>query len=154
MAAPIVVLLGALIAIPVGIVAIVYVVIPLLKGIGWVIRQIFRFVFGEIGDALRVVGALITQVVLFPLIILNVLIGRWSAAGHFGRALKSEFKTVLACVYRMGIGHPARLLCLTPLTDGLERRLPEVIAAAPTADRPNPKTTGQFEGYTIIGSLP
>src|SRR5882762_4347788 len=130
MAAPLIVLLGALILIPVGIVAVLYLVVPFFKAIGWIVRQAFRFVGGEIGDALRLVGAVITQIFLFPLIIINVLIGRWSASGHFGRALKSEFKTTLACIYRMGIGHPARLLCLTALTDGLEHRLPQVMAAA------------------------
>src|SRR5205814_10294382 len=147
-------LLGALLVIPVGIVAVLYIIVPIFKGIGWLVRQAFRFVIGEIGDSLRIVGALITQVVLFPLIILNVLIGRWSASAHFGRALGAEIKTLAACVYRMVIGHPARLLCLTALTDGLEKRLPQVMAAAPTADVPNPRTVGQFEGYTIIGSLP
>src|SRR5215471_4087007 len=154
MPAPIILLLGALIVIPVGIVAVLYLLVPLFKGIGWLVRQVFRFVFGEIGDALRIVGSVITQLVLFPLIIVNILIGRWSAAGHFGRALKAEFRTGAACLYRMAVGHPARLLCLTALTDGLEHRLPEVMAAAPTSDRPRSKTSGQFEGYTIVGSLP
>lgn len=148
------IVLGALILIPLGIVAVLYLIVPLFKALGWIVRQVFRFVIGEVGDCLRIVGSLITQLVLFPLVIVNVLIGRWSAAGHYGRALKSEFRATLGCVYRIAIGHPARLFCLTALTDGLEHRIPEVIAAAPTADRPNPRTTGQFEGYRIIGSLP
>ena len=154
MAPPLIALVGALILIPLGIIAVLYLLVPLFKAIGWLVRQVFRFTAGEIGDALRFIGALVTQVFLFPLIIINVLIGRWSASGHFGRALKSEFKTSMACLYRMAIGHPARLLCLTALTDGLENRLPEVMAAAPTSDRPRSKTSGQFDGYTIVGSLP
>ncbi len=154
MAPPVFILLAAVIAIPVGIVAVLYLIVPFFKAIGWVVRQAFRFIGGEIGDGLRIIGALITQLFLFPLIIINVLIGRWSASAHYGRALKAEFKTTFACLYRMGIGHPARLLCLTALTDGLEKRLPEVMAAAPTSDKPSGKTTGQFEGYTIVGSLP
>ena len=111
--------LGAFILIPLGIVALLYLIIPVFKGIFWLVRQAFRFVIGEVGDALRIVGAIITQVVLLPLVVVNVLIGRWSAAGHFGRAFKSEAKTTLACLYRIGIGHPARLLCVTALTDGI-----------------------------------
>ena len=151
---PIIILLGALVVIPLGIVAVLYLIVPFFKAIGWVVRQVFRFIGGELGDAMRIVGALITQVFLIPLVIINVLIGRWSAAAHYGRAVKAEFKTCGACLYRIAIGHPARMLCLTALTDGLEKRLPEVVAAAPTADRPHAKTTGQFEGYTIVGSLP
>lgn len=150
----IVVALAALLVIPILVIGVLYVLVPIFKGIGWVIRQAFRFIVGEVGDGMRIVGAAITQVVLFPLIIINVLIGRWSASAHFGRAFHSEIKTVLACLYRMVIGHPARLLCLTALTDGLEKRLPEVMAAAPTADTPNRKTVGLFDGYRIVGSLP
>lgn len=149
-----IVLLAALIVIPVGVVAVLYVIVPIFKGIGWLFRQLGRFVFGELGDGMRIVGALLTQMVFLPLIIVNIVIGRWSAAGHYGRAFHSEMKTMGLCVYRMVIGHPARLLCLTALTDGIEKRLPEVVAAAPTSDKPNPKTTGLFEGYKIVGSLP
>lgn len=147
-------IIGSLLAVCVAVILVMMVVVPLFKGIGWCLRQAGRFVVGEIGDGLRIVGAIITQVILLPLIVANVLIGRWSAAAHFGRAFQSEFRTTGLCLYRMGIGHPARLLCLTALTDGLEKRLPEVVAAAPTADRPSKRTTGQFEGYRIVGSLP
>src|SRR5205085_6474764 len=54
--------------------------------------------------------------------------------------------------YRMAVGHPARLLCLTSLVDGIENRIPQAVAAAPGADRPSGRT-GQFEGYKIVGSL-
>lgn len=145
---------GSLLAVSVAVIAVMYVVVPLFAAIGWLVRQVLRFIIGEVSDLLRIVGTLITQVVLLPLVILNILIGRWSAAAHFGRAFQAELKTTFACLYRVAIGHPARLLCLTALTDGLERRLPEVMAAAPTADAPNPRTVGQFEGYRIVGSLP
>lgn len=154
MSIPLLVFLGVLLAIPVGIILVMYLIVPLFKGIGWVIRHLFQFIAGELGDVLRIIGAVVTQIILVPLVVANVLIGRWSAAAHFGRALKAEFKTTFTCIYRIAIGHPARLLGLTALTDGIERRLPEVMAAAPAADRPSSKTTGQFEGYTIVGSLP
>ena len=120
--------LGTVLAIGLAIVAVVYLIVPFFKALAWLVRHVFRFAIGEVGDALRIVGAIIVQVFLLPLVMVNVLIGRWSAAGHYGRAVKSEFKTTFACLYRMGIGHPARLLCLTALTDGIEKRLPEVIA--------------------------
>lgn len=154
MAAPVFITLLALIAIPVGIIAVIYLIVPAFKAIGWLFRQIFRFIFGEIGDVLRMVGALITQIFFLPLIVGNVLIGRWSASAHYGRALGAEFKTFWACIYRCAIGHPARLLCLNALVDGIEKRVPQAIAAAPGADKPSKSRTGQFDGYQIVGSLP
>lgn len=152
--APLLIVLLALIAIPVGIVAVIYLIVPLFKGISWLFRQIFRFIFGELGDALRLLGALITQLFFIPLVLGNILIGRWSAAAHFGRAIGAEFRTAAACLYRMAIGHPARLLCLNSLVDGIEQRVPQAIAAAPGPDKPSKSRTGQFEGYQIVGSLP
>ncbi len=150
---PWVLVLATLIAIPVGIVAVIYLIVPVFKAIGWTIRQVFRFVFGEIGDLLRIVGSLITGLVFIPLTVINVLIGRWSAAGHYGRAITAEGKSIGAALYRVAIGHPARLLCLTALTEGIEQRLPEAVAQAPTSERPA-RAKGQFEGYTLVGSLP
>ncbi len=151
---------GLLIAAVVGIIALVlliigliYLIVPTFKGIGWLFRQVFNFIAGEVGDAFRVIGALLTALVLVPVVVGNVLIGRWSASAHFGRAVKSEVVAMGRGCYRMLVGHPARLLCITPLTDGFEKRLPEVFAAAPGADKPKGRQR-KFEGYTIVGSLP
>lgn len=146
-------ILLTLVAVPVAIVAVIYLIVPLFKGLAWLVRQVARFIFGEIGDLFRIIGAILTALVFMPLVIVNVLIGRWSAASHYGRAFLSEFQSIGGCLYRMAIGHPARLLCLTNITEGIEQRLPQAVAQAPTADRPHGKK-GQFEGYTIVGSLP
>jgi serine/threonine protein kinase len=140
------------IAIIIGLFA--YVVTPVFKGIGRAIVHVFTFIADEIGDMLRLVGGTATAIVFVPLTLLSVLIGRWSRAAHYGRAISGEVSAVGSSLYRLVIGNPARLLCLTALTDGLERRLPEAIAQAPGPDRPNVKRLGQFEGYTIVGSLP
>jgi hypothetical protein len=133
--------------------AAIFILIPLVKGVAWFVRHIFRFVAGEISDVLRLLGAIITVPFLSLFTVASVVFGRWSAASHFGRSIKDEVLTMGAAAYRVVIGHPARLLCLTALTDGLERRLPNAIAEAPGPDKPRgPK--GQFEGYAIIGSLP
>ncbi len=146
--------LASVLAVALAVLLIMFVLVPLFKGIGWVIKQVFNFVVGEIGDALRIIGAVITNIVFIPLVIGSIVFGRWSAAAHFGRAIQSEFKTMGGCLYRIVLGHPARFLCLTALTDGIEKRLPEVVAATPGADRPSKARTGQFEGYAIVGSLP
>jgi hypothetical protein len=139
-------------ALIVGVVVVVMVAVPVCRGIGWCIRQVFRFVVGEIGDAFRLIGAAIVGVLYVPLTILNLLIGRWSACAHYGRAIQSEVGTIGMCLYRIVIGHPVRLVGLSGLTEGLERRLPAVVKAAPTSDNPSART-GQFYGYNITGSL-
>lgn len=146
--------LASVLAVALAVLLIMFVLVPLFKGIGWVVKQVFNFVVGEIGDALRIIGAVITNIIFIPLVIGSIVFGRWSAAAHFGRAIQSEFKSMGGCLYRIVLGHPARFLCLTALTDGIEKRLPEVVAAAPGADRPSKARTGQFDGYAIVGSLP
>ncbi|MBK7404676.1 MAG: hypothetical protein IPJ41_08585 [Phycisphaerales bacterium] len=129
------------------------VLVPIFRGIGWLVSHVFAFVGGEIRDALRLVGAAITAVIFSLLVVANILIFRWSASAHFGRAFSAEIGAGAASVYRILVGHPARLLGLNTLVEGLERRVPDAVAAAPTADRPS-RRTGQFENYRIIGSLP
>ena len=147
------VILALLIGIPVAVLVVIYLVVPLFKFLAIAVKHIARFIFGEITDVLRLVGSIVTGVLMIPLVIVNVIIGRWSAASHYGRGLSGEFKSVGLSVYRIAIGHPARLLGLTALTEGVEKRLPEVVAQAPGADRPA-KRIGQFDGYRIVGSLP
>lgn len=151
---PILMLIGLLVAGAFAIAVLIAVIGPLSRAIGWLFRHIFRFIGGMLRDALRLAGALITSLFFVPLIAANVLIGRWSAASHYGRAIQAEFRAMCGCVYRMLVGHWARLLGLSDLTDGIERRLPEAMMAAPSADKPSGGKAGQFEGYQIIGSLP
>lgn len=146
------VVLGAVLAIPLGVIVLLYVIVPAFKALGWLLRQIGRFLISEVGDALRLVGGLLTTIVFVPLVLATVVIGRWSAAAHYGRAVQGELATMGGCLYRLIVGNPARLLCLTALTDGIERRIPQAVAEAPGADRPSARV-GQFEGYTIVGSL-
>lgn len=146
-----------------GIVLFVMLLVPTIKGLAWlissiargtgaVIAHLFRFVFGMIADTMRFIGALLTALIFVPLVLVNVIIGRWSASRHFGNALHDEFRAAGACLYRVLIGHPARLLLLHSVTEGIEKRIPEAMANAPGPDRPRSKR-GQFEGYTIVGSL-
>jgi len=151
---------------------VVYSVVSLVKVIGWIVKHIARFVWGEVSDVARFIGAILLAVLYVPMILGCILIWRWSAARHYGSALTNELGTAGVCLYRVVIGHPLRLVCLNGLTEGLERRLPAVMAAAPTADLPHTVAAaggrggggggaggspgskrGQFEGYNIVGSL-
>jgi serine/threonine protein kinase len=147
------IILGAIVAVPIGVILVIYLLVPLFTAIGWVIRQAGRFVYGEVTDILRIVGAIITALVMVPLTIGSIILGRWSASAHYGRAIKHELVAGVKSFYRVVIGHPARLFCLTALTDGIENRIPQVVAHAPGSDAPG-KLTGKFDGYRIIGSLP
>ncbi len=166
MAAPAVLLiiLGSMLALVVGVLAIIYLVVPAMKGtargVGWIFRGIgavvvhfYRFIAGMITDTLRMVGMLLASVFLAPLAAGNVLIGRWSSAAHFGREFSSTLGAAGRSLYRVVVGHPARFLLLGPMLDEIEHRVPDAVAQAPGADRPS-KKVGQFDGYTIVGSLP
>lgn len=130
----------------------IYFFIALMRVLGKLIIHVFTTLGAWIGDVFRLIGAVIVSIVFVPLTVLNVAIGRWSASAHYGRAFTSECKTVGACLYRIAIGHPLRLIGLSGLTEGLEKRLPQAMADAPGSDRPS-KRQGMFEGYTIVGSL-
>jgi serine/threonine protein kinase len=142
----------------------VWLIVKLLAGLGWAVGQIFRFLaglFGRIGkfvggmvtDTLRLVGGGLTAIFFVPFVISNIALGRWSRANHYGKALEREVVGIGAAAYRVGIGHLGRLLGLTSLTDGIERRIPEAMARAPSPDTPRGRPDA-FDGYTIVGSLP
>ncbi|MFB3138153.1 MAG: serine/threonine protein kinase [Phycisphaerales bacterium] len=149
------------------ILAVLFLIVPLLRGIGWLIGgffkslgwligHVFEFISGMLRDTVRFVGALIAGVVLLPVMLLNVVIGRWSAAGHFGRSMKRECSVAGVCLYRVVLQRPLRFLLLGGLLEGLEQRVDEAVLAVPPADQPTRRAwrSGQFDGYTIVGSLP
>ncbi|MCI0365471.1 MAG: hypothetical protein L0219_16535 [Phycisphaerales bacterium] len=121
-------------------------------GIGWFFAHIFEFIGGMLGDTIRFMGGIIACLVLMLLVPLNIIIGRWSAAGHFAEAVKRECSIGSACLYRVLIRRPLKLLMLHGLLEGLEQRVPEAMHGAPGSDSPS-RRLGQFDGYTITGSL-
>ncbi|MEM7229194.1 MAG: hypothetical protein AAF432_10305 [Planctomycetota bacterium] len=160
---PIIALFGIIVALLAACFAVVFILVPVLKGTGWLIvnfgrgvtwlvAHIFEFITGMIGDTLRFIGAVIASIVLIPMVPLNVILGRWSAAGHFARAVKREASVGTNCLYRFSLRRPLKLVMLHGLLEGLEQRVPEAMAGAPTSDRPK-KRSGQYRGYNIVGSL-
>ncbi len=118
-----------------------------------VLRNIFRFIGEEVTDTLRLVGAVLASILFAPLVVLSVVIGRWSASKHYSGALMGELRAATRCVYRICIGNIARLFGVSKALEGVEQRVPDMMAAAPTRDKPSKKRVGIFEGYTIVGSL-
>ncbi|MAY75142.1 MAG: hypothetical protein CMJ31_10570 [Phycisphaerae bacterium] len=152
----ILIILATLLGGAVAILVLVYGVIYLTKLVGLVFRfiaHVFTCIGAIIADLVRSVGAVLVACVFAPLVVANVAIGRWSAASHYGRAFSSECRTCSLSLYRALIATPARMVGLRGLTEGLERRLPAAMAEAPGRDRPS-RSTGLFDGYTIVGSLP
>ncbi|HRQ76094.1 MAG TPA: hypothetical protein PK098_09275 [Phycisphaerales bacterium] len=142
---------------------IVFILVPIFRGVGWTIAAIFRaigwfiahifeFIGGMVGDVLRLIGAVVPVLIFSPLAVLNVIIGRWSAAGHFAESVRREFMVAGACLYRIVLRRPLKLFWLHGILEGVEQRVPEAMLAAPGSDKPS-RLTGQFEGYTIVGSL-
>ena len=86
-------ILLSVLAVSAAVVAVIFIVVPLFKGIGWltgrvfrgigaVIAHVFRFFAGMIGDIIRAIGSVLTTLLFIPMVLGNVLIGRWSASSH------------------------------------------------------------------------
>ncbi len=137
----------------VGLVAGIYLFFKLF-GLVWIILgNIFRFIGAELSDAVRLIGTVIAAPIFALLVGLNVIIGRWSAAGHFGRSFGGECRAAGACVYRLVLSNPLKLFGLGGVLEGVEQRVPQAMAEAPGRDKPSKKRVGMFDGYSIVGSL-
>ena len=122
------------------------------RGIGFLVGHVFEFVVGSVGDAARAVGAVIAAVFLSLFAILNVVIGRWSAADHFAAGMRREAGIVGRSVYGIAVRRPLKFLFLDGILEGVEVRAVEDIRDAPGADRP--ARDADFPGFEITGSLP
>ncbi|MGH7243960.1 MAG: protein kinase domain-containing protein [Phycisphaerales bacterium] len=152
-------IVGVILAVAISVLLITHLLVPLFRGIAWVIARIFHFVIGMLADFVRMIGAFLAMILFAPLVLINILIGRWSASAHFASSVKGELAIAGACLYRICLGHPARLFGMNGLVEGIEQRFPQAVAQAPSADMPKggksaSGRTGQFEGYKIVGSLP
>ncbi|MFB0986522.1 MAG: hypothetical protein QMB94_09495, partial [Phycisphaerales bacterium] len=122
------------------------------RGVGFLVGHVIEFIFGMIGDTARILGAIVASIVLAPLAILNILIGRWSAANHFADGVKREAFVIGKGLYRVAVRRPLKLLFLDGMLEGVEVRAVEDLKAVPGRDRPSRGL--QFPGFEITGSLP
>jgi len=129
-----------------------FLLVNVFGGVRLLFGRLFRFVRTEIIEVVQFVGAIFTLIVLLPLTLLNFVVGRWSTARHYGRAVEDEFLSGALGLYRMAISNPLRFLGLSAMLEGLERRLPEVVDRAPR--RATKKSSLQFDGYDVVGTLP
>ena len=125
------------------------------RGVGAICSHTGRFVGSTCQDGLRLVGGVLTAVLILPLIALNFLIGRWSASRRLTGAFGGELRGSALSIYRLAIGNPVRFLGLGVLTDGIERRLPAALDQQPMAMPAMPASDPlDFEGYEVLGELP
>ncbi|MCC6908960.1 MAG: hypothetical protein IT430_13535 [Phycisphaerales bacterium] len=150
---PIVAVIAALVGAVLLTGIVMFIIVPIFKGIGFLLAHLGQFIGGMFRDIFRFIGAVPAAIVFATLSVLNVIIGRWSASAHFGANVQRELKTMASCVYRVGIGHPLRLIGLGSMLEGIEQRVPAAVAESPGRERPS-RRAGQFDGYTIVGSLP
>ena len=122
------------------------------RGIGFLIGHVVEFVVGTIGDAARSVGAVVAAVFLAMLAILNVVVGRWSAANHYADGVKRETRLVGRGLYGIAVRRPLKFLLLDGMLEGVEVRAVEDIRDAPGPDQPSRGI--DFPGFEITGSLP
>jgi len=150
---PIVAIIGALVGAVLLTGIVMFVIVPIFKAIGFLLGHLGRFIGGMFRDTFRFIGAIPAAIVFAAFSVLNVVIGRWSASAHFGANVQHELKTMASCAYRVVLGHPLRLVGLGSMLEGIEERVPAAVAEAPGREKPS-RRAGQFDGYTIVGSLP
>jgi len=136
-----------------GFQGLIWLITNLARGLAFLVVHTYRFVRNTIVDTLRSVGAILTALVLLPLTVLNFLFGRWRTGSHYAQALEDELIAFALGIYRVALGNPLHFVGMGILTDGFERRLPEVVARAPRAPRGSVKD-GKFDGYKVTGVLP
>ena len=61
-----------------------------LQAISAVVGRIVEFVGGVVGDVGRMIGAVVAAVEMGLLTLFSVVIGRWSASGHYAAATRQE----------------------------------------------------------------
>ena len=122
------------------------------NAVGLLLGRIFEFIGGVFGDAARIIGALVAGLIMAPLALLNVVIGRWSAANHYAEAVRRESAIFGSHLWSLLVRRPLRLLFLDSMLEGVEVRTVHAVREAPGPDRPRGEVG--FPGFEVVGSLP
>lgn len=165
----IVLIVTLVVLVPLGMVAVVYGVVPISRALAWLFRHTGQFLRFALTDIVRLLGHAVTAVAFSALVVFNSVAKREVAAEYYAQAFASEAKAAGLCLYRVVLGHPLRLFYLHGILEGVERRLPHVVNrepgfgddnAAQQASRgvvtpgPEPAQTGEpvgMTGQTVAG---
>ena len=127
----IVLIVAMVVLVPLGMVAVVYGVLPISRAMAWLFRHIGLFLRFVLTDIVRLLGHAVTAIAFSALVVFNTLAGRETGAEYYAQAFAAEAKAAGLCLYRVTLGHPLRLVYLHGILEGVERRLPRVINREP-----------------------
>jgi hypothetical protein len=141
---------------------IVWFVIPVGKGLGWMGRRVGSFVAGGfrrfsalLAGVAKDFARLVASVVLAPafgvLALFSLVIFQRPAAMRFAMAAKDELVRLGLSMYRIVFAHPARFLGLGAAIDNIETRVPGVLTGT-WGDAVSPRGA-LFAGYEIVGTM-
>lgn len=142
---------GSSLAVALVVALVVWLFMPVSRGLGRFCAHVWRFIAGECKEMARLVACLIVAPVFATLAVLSIVFFQKVAAARFARAFKDEGLRMVVCVYRIFVGLPSRLLGVETAMEGIETRLPTVLTST-WGDAVSPRTS-LFPGYTIVRTL-
>lgn len=100
-------------------------------------------------DLVRVLGGTLVALLLLPVALARLCVGKTKTAGDAARASGREALEVLRALYSLVIVQPLRLVGLRGVIGHVETRLPAALG-----DPDAPRTaSAEFEGYTVLREL-
>lgn len=142
---------GSSLAVALVVAIVVWLFMPVSRGLGRFFAHVWRFIAGEFKELARLVACIIVAPVFATLAVLSIVFFQKVAAARFARAFKDEGLRMVVCVYRIFVGLPSRLLGVETAMEGIETRLPTVLTST-WGDAVSPRTS-LFPGYTIVRTL-
>ena len=98
---PIVAILGAIAAIALA----AFAAFHLLGIVFWIVGGAIVFAFQSVRDAFQLVVGIFRVFFNVPRIVLAIILGRWSAARHYGDALETALLRCVRLIYQLFIGN-------------------------------------------------
>ena len=133
---------------------VMFILVPILRGgfaigslIGKVIQHIVHWLFGSIKDLSKIIGQLFSMIVLTPLLLGSIVLGRWSAANQAWSVIRDNASGIAQSLYRILIRRPMALVGIGVALDEVERSVHEAAVI------PNTDSNASFEGYRITDTL-
>ncbi len=148
----VVLIVALVVLVPLGMVAVVYGVLPISRALAWLFRHIGLFLRFVVTDIVRLLGHAVTAIAFSALVVFNSLAKREAGAEYYAQAFAAEAKAAGLCLYRVALGHPLRLFYLHGILEGVERRLPRVVHREPGYEEGGPGGQGKGgAGGGVVG---